>query len=381
MELSSTGDSRVEELQRRIVLSQYLVAVNCAGHDPPQESGLVNNGWYGKFHMEMYLWNALHWPLWGRDDMLQRSIGVYHRSLPTSIERAHDQGYHGARWGKMNDPSGRSAAGEINSLLIWQQPHILYFAETEYRHDPTDKTLHKWDQLLTHSADFMASYAFWNDSTEVFDLGPPMYPASENTNPNVTVNPTFELAYWRFGLDIAMKWKERQNLPVPGAWKNVADNLAPLPVSNGLYDLHECIPNMWKPNSTTVSDHPALTAVMGLLPPTEDVNTTIMASTAEKIAEVWDWESCWGWDFPMLAMNAARLGDPDRAVDWLLHENFAFDDVGMPIGGKRVPTPYFPASGSLLLSIALMAGGWTGDEGPKFPDGWDVKAEGFMVAL
>jgi hypothetical protein len=29
----------------------------------------------------------------------------------------------------MTDPTGRSTTGEINSLLIWQQPHPLYFAE------------------------------------------------------------------------------------------------------------------------------------------------------------------------------------------------------------------------------------------------------------
>jgi hypothetical protein len=137
---------------------------------------------------------------------------------------------------------------------------------------------------------------------------------------------------------------------------------------------------MWQPNTSTVSDHPALTAIMGLLPPTDGVNATIMQHTVQKIAEVWEWDSCWGWDFPMLAMNAGRLGNPDQAVDWLLHENFAFDDVGMPIGGLRVPTPYFPASGALLLSIALMAGGWTGDQGPKFPDGWDIEVEGFTPA-
>ena len=55
---------RWRELERRIVLSQYLLAVNEAGSLPPQESGLVNNGWNGKFHMEMYWWHAAHYALW-----------------------------------------------------------------------------------------------------------------------------------------------------------------------------------------------------------------------------------------------------------------------------------------------------------------------------
>ncbi|HMG09972.1 MAG TPA: hypothetical protein VK609_15775, partial [Mucilaginibacter sp.] len=50
IDLSASKDQRWKELERRIVLSQYLMAVNEAGNMPPQESGLVNNGWYGKFH-------------------------------------------------------------------------------------------------------------------------------------------------------------------------------------------------------------------------------------------------------------------------------------------------------------------------------------------
>jgi len=58
--LPATSNSSAAELQRRIILSQYVLAVNSAGKDPPQESGLVNNGWYGKFHMEMYFWHSVH---------------------------------------------------------------------------------------------------------------------------------------------------------------------------------------------------------------------------------------------------------------------------------------------------------------------------------
>ena len=50
IDLSGSSDPRWKELERRIVLSQYLLAVNEAGSLPPQESGLLNNsGWYGKF--------------------------------------------------------------------------------------------------------------------------------------------------------------------------------------------------------------------------------------------------------------------------------------------------------------------------------------------
>lgn len=51
VDLTSTDSANATELQRRIILSQYLLAVNSASSFPPQESGLVNNGWYGKFHV------------------------------------------------------------------------------------------------------------------------------------------------------------------------------------------------------------------------------------------------------------------------------------------------------------------------------------------
>jgi hypothetical protein len=203
-----------------------------------------------------------------------------------------------------------------------------------------------------------------------------MYPVSENTNPNATLNPTFELAYWRFGLSVASKWKQRQGQQVPASWTKVLQNLAPLPIVNNTYPIYEGVPDMWI-DPVTYTDHPAMIGIHGLLPPTPDVNTTIVSNTATKISEIWDFANLFGWDFPMLAMNAARLGRRDQAIKYLLDANFAFDDVGMPIGGPRVPTPYFPGSSSLLLAMACLAGGWDGDGGSHFPKGWRVESEGF----
>lgn len=409
IDLTATGNATAIEIQRRIILSQYLLAVNEAGRDPPQESGLVNNGWYGKFHMEMYLWHSAHWIPWRKTPLLRRSIGVYDRFLPSSIERARHQGYDGARWGKMSDPTGRSAPGEINSLLIWQQPHVFYFAEMEYKyavanghHEEQKSVLQKWDNILTESANFMTSFAFWNESTGVYDLGPPMYPASENTPPNGTTNPTFELAYWRFGLGIAATWKKRLGQPVPETWTHVAEHLALLPTTSSpatdnktTYTVYEGISHMWT-DPETVSDHPALVAAYGLLPPSPALNKPIISATAAQVARTWNFTDCWGWDFPMLAMTAARLGDVDAAVAYLVNENFAFDDVGMPVGpAGKAPTPYFPGSGGLLLAVGMLAGGWggigePGEKGygngeygraPGFPVEWDVRAEGFVGVL
>lgn len=377
-------NSSAAELQRRTILSQYLVAVNEASSNPPQESGLVNNGWYGKFHLEMTLWHLAQFARWNHFDLLERSVpSIYERLLPSSIARARDQGYSGARWGKMTDPTGRSAPGQINALLIWQQPHPMYFAELEHRACPGDVTLAKWDVILTETADFMASFAWWNASTGVFDLGPPMYPVSENTSPNVTVNPTFELAYWRFGLETAIRWKQRQGESAPKTWTHVLENLAPLPIIDDAYAVYEGIPDMWT-SSTTTNDHPAMTGIYGLLPPPSTglpLNLTILNNTAEKVKELWALEDSYGWDFSMLALNSLRLGDIDQAIAYLLDPNFQFDDAGYPEGGSRVPTPYMPDATSFLLAMAMMAGGWDGSEGAHFPRDWLVEVDGFSPAM
>ena len=387
-------DTRAKLLQQRIILSQYLTAVNSASSSPPQESGLVNNGWNGKFHLEMALWHTLPFARWNHLPLVRRSQpDTYNRLLNSSRARAAAQGYTGARWGKMTDPqTGRSAPGDINALLIWQQPHPMYFAEVEWRAssgrpEEQAEVLGKWDAVVSAAADFMASYAFWNASTGVYDLGPPMYPVSENTAPNATRNPTFELAYWRFGLDVAARWKERLGQPVPEEWVKVRDGLAPLPVVDGTYAVYEGIEGMWTSNATT-NDHPAMAGIYGLLPPPasgKPLDMDVLKKTAAKIKELWALDYSYGWDFSMLAMNSLRLGDPDQAVEYLLHPIYQFDDAGYPVGGSRVPTPYFPNSASLLIATAMMAGGWDGSEGKTghWPKSWEkyVDVEGFTPAL
>lgn len=64
-----------------------------------------------------------------------------------------------------------------------------------------------------------------------------------------------------------------------------------------------------------------------------------------------------------LAMNAARSGFSERAIDFLLDDNFKFDDMEMVLGTEQVPSPYFPGIGSYLYAYAFMAAGW--DDGPS----------------
>jgi hypothetical protein len=68
VDFSGSTDPRAAELERRVVLSQYLTRVQCAGSFPPQETGLTYNSWFGKPHMEMFWWHAAHYALWDRTE-------------------------------------------------------------------------------------------------------------------------------------------------------------------------------------------------------------------------------------------------------------------------------------------------------------------------
>lgn len=127
-----------------------------------------------------------------------------------------------------------------------------------------------------------------------------------------------------------------------------------------------------------------MAGIFGWLPPPTSgrlLNMTVLQNTAAKIRENWTLKDSYGWDFSMLAMNSLRLGDEKQAVKYLLDPAFEFDDAGYPVGGSRVATPYFPNAASLLLALAMMAGGWDESPGPHFPDGWDVVVEGFVPGL
>jgi hypothetical protein len=378
IDLSLSADPRWKELERRIVLSQYLMKVNEAGSLPPQESGLVNNGWFGRFHLEMTWWHAAHWALWNRWSELNRCMGLYERLLANSKKLAVSQGYKGARWPKCIGPDLREWPHEIHGLLIWQQPHPIFFAELDYRAHPTQATLKKWWPVVEATGDFLASYAFLDPLSKKFVLGPPVIVASENNPPKTTQNPTFELGYWRFGLRTAKQWRKRMGLATNLEWDRVLRDLSPLPQEDGLYVLYEGVKDMWTAYNF---EHPALTGTFGMLPG-DGIDKPTMARTLAKIGATWDFNRTWGWDFPMLAMCAARLGQPDKAVDFLMTSasGFQFDERGLATGG---PFPYFPSNGGLLYAVAMMVAGWDGApkrNAPGFPSRWNVRWEGLSQA-
>jgi hypothetical protein len=401
VDLSGSTDPRAPELERRIVLSQYLMAVNAAGTLPPQEEGLFSNSWYGKFHLEMHLWHEGHFAVWGHPELLERSMPWYLAHLAEAQARARMHGAQGAWWPKMVGPEGRESPSTINPFIMWQQPSPIYLAELIYRANPSRATLERYRKLVLETADLLASFPYFDRAHDRYVLGPPIIPAQEVFPPLSTFDPTFELEYFRFGLRTAQLWRERLGLPRDSHWDTVLQKLAPLPQRGGLYLANESFPQLWdQARSEACSgghsaarcwnrDHPSFLGALGLLPG-KDVDAMTMQRTLAAVEQHWDLRQTWGWDFPLMAMTAARLHEPQRAVDLLLYDapNNRFGPTGMTprvhleldgTGYHQDAQTYFPSNGSLLLAVALMAAGWDGESlsAPGFPhDGhWKVRAE------
>jgi protein-glucosylgalactosylhydroxylysine glucosidase len=368
IDLSAASDPRAKELEHRIVLSQYLTAIQCSGTMPPQETGLTCNSWYGKFHLEMHYWHAAHFASWGRPALLERSLAWYNQILPSAREKAKSQGYAGVRWPKMTAPDGRDSPSPIGPLLIWQQPHPIAMAELIYAARPTRETLAKYRDVVFESAEFMADYAHYDAKRARYVLGPPVIPAQENHPPRETWNPTFELAYWDHALGVAQRWRERAGMARNPKWDDVRAKLSAIPVKDGVYLAHENCPQTYTERNR---DHPSMLGALGVLPG-KTVDRETMRRTLKKVFAEWRWEDTWGWDFPMAAMTAASLKEPALAIDALFVESPK--NTWLPNGHnwQRANLPlYLPGNGGLLLAVAHMV-----REG-AFPKSWNVRAEGF----
>ncbi|UQZ82558.1 hypothetical protein SK3146_01715 [Paenibacillus konkukensis] len=378
VELADSADPRAIELERRIVLSQFNTAIHSAGTVPPQETGLLYNSWFGKLHLEMHWWHAFHFPLWGRTELLKRSMDWYRDILPSAREIARSQGYSGARWPKMVASDGAQSPSVIAPLLIWQQPHPIVLAELCYLAEPTRETLIRYGDIVLESAEFMASFAAWDDAGQRYVLGPPVIPAQENHKAEHTWNPTYELEYWRHGLEIGMEWARRLGLPVSDKWQDVCSRLSELPQEDGIYLAHENCPDTYTKANI---DHPSMLGALGMLPG-KKVDPEAMRRTLQRVMDSWRWDDTWGWDYPMAAMTAARLGEGHWAVDLLLKD--VTKNTYLP-NGHNYQRPglyaYLPGNGGLLTAVAMMACGWQGGperHAPGFPDdgSWTVRWEG-----
>ena len=109
----------------------------------------------------------------------------------------------------MVGPEGRKSPSTVIPFIMWQQPHPIYLAELIYRDRPSRETLARYKDLVFETADLLASFVHFDDARGEYVLGPPIIPAQEVFPPLTTFNPTFELEYFRFGLETAQAWRER----------------------------------------------------------------------------------------------------------------------------------------------------------------------------
>jgi hypothetical protein len=374
LDLGSTEDPRASELERRAVLSRYIQRVHAAGVMPPAETGLLANSWRGKFHLEMHWWHAAHFALWGDAPSLRRSLDFYAAALPIARATAARQHCRGARWPKQIGPDLRESPSDIGPFLLWQQPHPIHLAELLRRAEPRSAADPMLQEIVEETA--LCLVDLLREDGDRLGIGPPVIGAQErHVADRATVqDPSFELAYVAWTLRIADQWRHLRGARATGELTAIARRIhAPL-TAQGRLSTFRAGPAMDR------SDHPSHLLAFGMVPPTGTIPDQSAHHALDDVLSHWDWDSTWGWDYPALAMTAARLRRPETAVDALL----------LPTGKNRADAAghfpqrdglpaYLPANGGTLIALALMTAGWDGGpETPGLPAQWGARAEGIL---
>ena len=410
VDFSACTDPRANELERRVVLSQYLTRINCAGNMPPQETGLTYNSWFGRPHLEMTWWHAVDFALWNQPEVIAQMLEWYNQvAYPVARQIAQRQGFKGARWMKMTDPWAGEAPSNTGSFLIWQQPHYIYLAEEMYRAHPTAETLKTYGEQVEATAEFMADFVTFDQASGRYQLRGATA-MQESITKDIAYNQPFELAYWCYGLSVANQWRQRMGKERIALWDDIVQQMSSLPEVDGIYtagspigkttgldtfdpfdaqgaknsplsSLHSPLKESFE--QKTRNDHPAVLGACGLLPFYPIYNKVKMKATLDWVMQHWNWQTTWGWDYGMIAMTAARLGDPETAINALLIDTQK--NTYLP-NGHNFQTPdrlriYLPGNGALLTAVAMMCAGWDGCTeplNPGFPaDGkWNVRWQG-----
>lgn len=386
VDFSGCTDPRARELERRVVLSQYLLAVNSGGATPPQETGLTYNSWFGKFHLEMIWWHQAQFALWGHPEKLLRTLRWYNTPVVLNTARliAERQGFKGVRWMKMTDESGLEAPSKVGSYLIWQQPHYIHLAELLRRVSKPQEAraiVDEFAENINLTAQFMADFASYDAEYNRYLLKG-YIPAQETLRASEVVNSPFELSQWHLVMGIAQQWRSLTNKPTVPLWDDIINRLSPLASKDSLYLAAETAPQTYTDPRFT-RDHMAVLGALGIFPLWQGIDKGIMLNTLRWVQQNWQWDHTWGWDHPMTAMCAARLGKPNEAVNALLapHRTNTYLVSGHNYQDQRLRL-YLPGNGALLQAVALMCAGWDGctTATPGFPhDGtWNVKWEGLF---
>jgi hypothetical protein len=374
--------------------------------------------------------HQFHHTLWGRPHLAHRSDRYFKavRELARNFTRDR-QHYQGVRWPKVQIftprhpcPHSRSPALQMvgppehmtwarpgkntspfywfdgpsgaGPWILWQQPHLLSFSEMAYRGNPTQGTLALHNETVHDTAAFMADFVLQAPPGKdgCFHLGAPMYTAEIESNDGLpataTKDGTFELVYWRWGLSVANKWRERLGLPADPRWVQAERGLCkPLPQRINGTGAEIYYP--YSSNYSSIQGHgtvPQLFAHALVPGGAHGVNETVMRETLRQARRGLDIDRLpWCSDPPLYAMAAARLGEVGLASEFLLQPNGTAGTMEYLRSGncqiKGFLPVYTPGNGALLSAVAMLVGGWDGDGGKAVPglpqDGWNVRAEGF----
>jgi hypothetical protein len=374
-------DASAAELERRVVLSQYLTRANSAGMTPPQETGLLSNSWSGRFHLEMRWWHQAHFPLWGRPAWLDRSHAFYWELLENATSLATQQGLRGARWQKMLALANRAnrsssisvpwlgegegfappapghedgllllweSANNINPVLTWNQGPVAWLAEairlaTNFSQGAAAAlaVVQRLAPLVLATGDAYADLPFLNETSGCYEIGPPTLGAEEFGSFLKIRKPLWETVYAAVALDIANEWRELLGQPRDAKSDAVAGGLCGLPLdpaqSAPTYAFNaeaaccynaSCPPGRFggRDQCDVQAGHPSPAAVLGLLNGRRrgdryGVDAATANTTVATIAYSWKWSdgAGWGWDTPLVAMGQARNNwAPEATVAMLL---------------------------------------------------------------
>ena len=82
------------------------------------------------------------------------------------------------------------------------------------------------------------------------------------------------------------------------------------------------------------------------------VDPEIMRVTLLRVMKNWDWKNTWGWDYPMVAMTAARLGESDRCRS-VRDRRFSIEWSAVPVAIWEGPVAASTKQGRCSYAYAM----------------------------
>lgn len=339
-------------LVERMILSKYLLKLNSTGIYPPSEAGLTYNNWYSKFHLEMHLIHSL-WLIYNNHlDLLLKSIDYYLTIYESSKIRALENDYAGIRFPKMTSPDGLDSPSNIGPLLVWQEPHIPFMLQEIYRIYKRKDILIKYEPLIRGTIDFMISFLYDNGIN--IEMKEPLLECCESIKVDKCNNPMFEIEYFRHvfkhqgEIDIILYGEERYD------YNDYCLRLIKPKISNNVYlktygmndefDIYPDHPTELFSYSYFISD---------------EINEEIMKSTLDFCIKNLDFNTFWGWDFPLMGMTALNLDNRELGIKLanLDSKNNKYLYNGHNTSPREDLRIYLPGNGAFLLFYDLLTRG------------------------